>query len=146
MTIPSATLDLESARLVLAAQPFANLVGTEITGFGDGRATLIVPIRAEIGQQFGYVHGGALSYLADNTLTFAAGTVLGPNVLTVGFTITYLRPARGARLRAEAVVTGSTRRQAVVNCEIYAESDDAEPVLCALAQGTTRTVERDLRP
>ncbi|MET7770409.1 PaaI family thioesterase [Nocardia sp. NPDC005366] len=144
MTVTSATLELESARQVLAAQPFANLVGTEITDFGDGRATLVVPIRAEIGQQFGYVHGGVLSYLADNALTFAAGTVLGANVLTGGFTITYLRPARGARLRADAVVTGATRRQAVVNCEIYAESDDGDPILCALAQGTTRTVERDL--
>ncbi|MEV0294278.1 PaaI family thioesterase [Nocardia sp. NPDC050710] len=138
------TLDLDLARQVLAAQPFANLVGTELTAFGDGRATLIVAIRAELGQQFGYVHGGALSYVADNALTFAAGTVLGANVLTGGFAITYLRPAAGDRLRAEASVTGATRRQAVVNCEIYAESDGADPVLCAVAQGTTRTVEREL--
>ncbi len=89
------------------------------------------------------MHGGVLSYLADNALTFAAGTSLGANVLTGGFTITYLRPADGARLRAEAAVTGATRRQAVVSCSIYAESDDTEPVLCAIAQGTARTVERD---
>lgn len=138
------SLDIELARKVLAAQPFAGLVGTQITAFGDGAATLVVPIRPELGQQFGFVHGGVLSYIADNSITFAAGTVLGANVLTGGFTITYLRPASGARLRAEATVTGSTRRQAVVNCEIYSESADAEPVLCALAQGTTRTVEREL--
>ncbi|WP_454194308.1 PaaI family thioesterase [Nocardia sp. Marseille-Q1738] len=142
MTAP--TLDIDSARKVLDAQPFAALVGTEITAFGDGTATLVIRIRPELGQQFGFVHGGVLSYAADNALTFAAGTVLGPNVLTGGFTITYLRPAAGTRLRAEATVTGSTRRQAVVHCEIYAESADREPVLCAVAQGTTRTVERDL--
>ncbi|ONM49035.1 PaaI family thioesterase [Nocardia donostiensis] len=138
------SLDIELARKVLAAQPFAGLVGTQITAFGDGAATLVVPIRPELGQQFGFVHGGVLSYIADNSITFAAGTVLGANVLTGGFTITYLRPASGTRLRAEAAVTGSTRRQAVVNCEIYSESADTEPVLCALAQGTTRTVEREL--
>ncbi|MEV6320370.1 PaaI family thioesterase [Nocardia sp. NPDC051787] len=142
MTAP--TLDIDSARQVLDAQPFAALVGTEISEFGDGAATLVIRIRPELGQQFGFVHGGVLSYAADNALTFAAGTVLGPNVLTGGFTITYLRPAAGTRLRAEATVTGSPRRQAVVHCEIYAESPDREPVLCAVAQGTTRTVERDL--
>ncbi|NUS44091.1 MAG: PaaI family thioesterase [Mycobacteriaceae bacterium] len=141
-----AALTLDLARQVLAAQPFAQLVGTEITRFGGGSATLVVPVRPELSQQFGYVHGGVLSYLADNALTFAAGTVLGPNVLTGGFTVTYLRPGAGTRLRAVATVTGSTRRQAVVNCEIYAETGDsaAEPVLCAVAQGSARLVERAL--
>ncbi|WP_378735172.1 PaaI family thioesterase [Nocardia brasiliensis] len=140
----SSTIDIDLAKKVLAAQPFAELIGTEITAFGDGTVTLVIPIRPELGQQFGFVHGGVLSYAADNALTFAAGTALGANVLTGGFTITYLRPAAGTRLRAVATVTGSTRRQAVVRCEIYAESADAEPVLCAVAQGTARSVERDL--
>ncbi|MGV9973206.1 PaaI family thioesterase [Nocardia beijingensis] len=138
------TLDLDSAKKVLAAQPFATLVGTEITAFGDGAATLVIPLRPELTQQFGYVHGGVLAYAADNALTFAAGTVLGPNVLTGGVTITYLRPAAGERLRIEASVTGATRRQAVAHCEIYAESPDREPILCAVGQGTTRLAETDL--
>jgi uncharacterized protein (TIGR00369 family) len=138
------TIDIHLAKKVLAAQPFAMLVGTEITDFGDDFVTLAIPIRPELGQQFGLVHGGVLAYAADNALTFAAGTALGANVLTSGFTITYLRPAAGIRLRAEAKVTGATRRQAVVRCEIYAESADAEPVLCAVAQGTARSVDREL--
>ncbi|WP_280497724.1 PaaI family thioesterase [Nocardia asiatica] len=138
------TLDLDSAKKILAAQPFAALVGTEITAFGDGAATLVIPLRHELTQQFGYVHGGVLAYAADNALTFAAGTVLGANVLTGGVTVTYLRPAAGERLRIEASVTGATRRQAVAHCEIYAETPDREPVLCAVAQGTTRLAETDL--
>ncbi|MEV0249723.1 PaaI family thioesterase [Nocardia sp. NPDC050712] len=140
----SIALNHELAEQVLAAQPFAQLVGGELTAFGDGAATLTIPIRPQLGQQFGFVHGGVLAYAADNALTFAAGTVLGANVLTGGFSITYLRPAAGIRLRAEAKVTGATRRQAVVSCEIYAETADSEPVLCAVAQGTTRAVERKL--
>ncbi|MBF6356712.1 PaaI family thioesterase [Nocardia higoensis] len=140
----STALDFDLATQVLSAQPFADLVGTRLAAFGDGAATLLVPIRPQLRQQFGYVHGGVLSYLADNALTFAAGTVLGGNVLTGGFSITYLRPASGETLRAEAKVTGATRRQAVVNCEIFAETEGTEPMLCALAQGTTRAVERAL--
>jgi uncharacterized protein (TIGR00369 family) len=139
-------LDLDSARAVLAAQPFSVLVGAEITEYGDGAATLEIPIRPELGQQFGFVHGGVLAYAADNVITYAAATVLGANVLTGGFTITYLRPAAGLRLRARASVTGSTRRQAVCHCEIHTEGPDGESVLCAVAQGMARAVERELDP
>lgn len=146
MPTEATTLDLDLARQVLAAQPFARLVGTELTEFGDGAATLVIDIQPEHGQQFGFVHGGVLAYAADNALTFAAGTVLGPNVLTGGFTITYLRPAQGERLRVHATVLGATRRQAVTHCDVYAETEGEEPVLCAVAQGTTRRVEKDLAP
>ncbi|MEU6560146.1 PaaI family thioesterase [Nocardia nova] len=140
---PTGKLTVEQARAVLAAQPFARHVGTEITEFAGGAATLVIDLRAEHAQQFGFVHGGVLAYLADNALTFAAGSALGPNVLTGGFTITYLRPARGERLRAAAAVTDATRSQAVARCEIYCDSDGSS-TLCAVAQGTTRAVDRAL--
>ena len=136
-------LTFDQARAVLAAQPFAQHVGTEITEFADGTATLVVEVAPEHAQQFGFVHGGVLAYLADNALTFAAGSALGPNVLTGGFTVTYLRPARGGRLRARATVTDATRRQAVTRCEIYCDSEGSS-TLCAVAQGTVRVVERVL--
>lgn len=85
-----------------------------------------------------------LAYLADNAITYAGGAALGPNVLTGGFTITYLRPANGARLRAVASVIDATRRQAVCGCQIFAIPADGDPVLCATAQGTVRAVEREL--
>ncbi|WP_024801470.1 PaaI family thioesterase [Nocardia sp. BMG51109] len=137
-------IDLDSARAILAAQPFSRLLGAEIGDYDEDGVTLVIPIRPELGQQFGFVHGGVLAYAADNALTYAAALALGPNVLTGGFTITYLRPARGARLRARARVTGATRRQAVCQCEIHAEDEDGESVLVAVAQGTTRAVDREL--
>ncbi len=136
-------LTFEQARAVLAAQPFARHVGTEITEFEGGTATLVIDVGPEHAQQFGFVHGGVMAYLADNALTFAAGSALGPNVLTGGFTVTYLRPARGRRLRAHATVTDATRRQAVTRCEIYCDSDGSSTI-CAVAQGTVRVVERTL--
>ncbi|GGK54162.1 hypothetical protein GCM10011591_27430 [Nocardia camponoti] len=144
MPTEATSLDLDLARQVLAAQPFATLVGTELAEFGDGAATLLIEVQPEHGQQFGFVHGGVLAYAADNTLTFAASTVLGPNVLSGGFTITYLRPALGERLRIHATVLGATRAQAVTHCDIYVESEGEEAVLCAVAQGTTRRVASDL--
>ncbi|RSD13541.1 PaaI family thioesterase [Amycolatopsis eburnea] len=131
-------LDIEAARRGLESQPFSRLLGARLTEFGDGAATLELDIRAELEQQNGYLHGGVLAYAADNALTFAAGTVLGPALLTAGFTIDYLRPAVGATLRARAVVVQAGRSRATCRCEVYTVDGDGAATLCAAAQGSAR--------
>ncbi|NUS24704.1 MAG: PaaI family thioesterase, partial [Streptomyces sp.] len=69
-------MDPELAGKVLAEQPFSRLLGARVTAFGNGEATLELDIREELLQQYGFVHGGVLSYAADNTLTLAAATVV----------------------------------------------------------------------
>jgi acyl-coenzyme A thioesterase PaaI-like protein len=53
-------------------------------------------------RQHGFAHGGLLGDAADNALTFAAGAVAGPEVLTAGYTINVLAPVLGDRLLARA--------------------------------------------
>lgn len=134
--------DITLAQQVLDAQPFSKLIGARITRFGDGAAVLEVAVRADLHQQNGYVHGGVLAYAADNSITFAAGTTLGPNVLTGGFSIQYLRPATGGTLLAEATVVHSGRRQATVRCDVFTVADDGARTLCAVAQGTVLPVQQ----
>ncbi|WP_194892549.1 PaaI family thioesterase [Catenulispora pinisilvae] len=134
------TLDIDTARKVLAAQPFSVLLGARVEVFEKGRAILAVPIREDLKQQNGFLHGGVLAYAADNAITFAAGTTLGPDVLTSGVTISYVRPASGTTLRAEAEVTYTGRRQAVCRCDLYAVAEDGARVLSAVAQGSVLCV------
>lgn len=129
-------LDLRMAQKVLDSQPFSALVGARITAFGDGAATLEIDSREELRQQNGFLHGGVLAYAADNALTFAAGTTLGPAVLTGGFSIQYLRPATGTTLVARAEVVHTGRRQAVARCDLSVVGEDGAEALCAVAQGT----------
>ncbi|MFE9724048.1 PaaI family thioesterase [Streptomyces sp. NPDC005794] len=129
-------LSLGAARQILDSQPFSGLVGARITEFGDGDAVLEVDVREELTQQNGFLHGGVVSYAADNALTFAAGTTLGPAVLTGGFSIQYVRPASGRTLIARASVVHTGRRQAVVRCDLYTADDTGTETLCAVAQGT----------
>lgn len=129
-------LDLELARQVLAAQPFSVLLGTRLVAFGEGVATLELDIRQDLLQQNGFVHGGVLSYAADNALTFAAGTVAGARLLTAGYTIDYLRPARGAVLRARAEVVRAGRSRVVCRCDVAAVDADGVETVCAVAQGS----------
>ncbi|MFK4105914.1 PaaI family thioesterase [Streptomyces sp. NPDC019531] len=135
------TLDLELARKVLAAQPFSTLVGARLTAFGDGGAILECDIRGDLLQQHGTVHGGMLGYAADNALSFAAGSVAGSAVTTAGFSIDFLRPARGALLRARAQVVRAGRTRVVCRCDLSTVDTEGTETLCAVAQGSIAVLE-----
>ena len=126
---------LAMGREVLAKQPFSTLIGAQLVALSPGHCELQVPITDAVKQQHGFVHGGVLSYAADNALTYAGGTALRVPVVTSEFKINYLRPALGERLiaRAEAVHTGKS--QAVCRCDVFVLQDGVEK-LCAVAQGT----------
>jgi uncharacterized protein (TIGR00369 family) len=126
---------LDQARMALAAQPFSRLLGAQINSFGPDGVELEVPVRPAHRQQHGYAHGGLLGYAADNALTFAAGAVAGPGVLTAGYTINVLAPVVGDRLLARASVTSSGQRLIVTRCELFEPRPDGDR-LCAIAQGT----------
>ncbi len=125
----------EFARQVFASQPFSRFIGAELTRSGPADAELSIPIVDHLKQQHGFVHGGVISYLADNSITFAGGLALGGNALTSEFKINYLRPATGTILIARAHARSVGKRQAVCQCEIFAVQDGEEK-LCAIAQGT----------
>lgn len=128
-------LTLDSARQALQAQAFSRLVGAEIIAFAKHNVELRVPITEAILQQHGFVHGGVVSYAADNALTFAGATALGPAVVTSEFKINYVRPAKGDALVARASVVHAGKSQAVCRCEVYSVTAEGEK-LCAVAQGT----------
>jgi uncharacterized protein (TIGR00369 family) len=129
---------LARGREVLAQQAFSVLLGARLDVFEPGRAQITLPMAPKLLQQNGFVHGGVISYLADNALTYAGGSVLGNAVLTSEFKINYLRPATDAdELVAIATVVGSGKTQAVCRCDIFLDRA-GERKLCAAAQGTIR--------
>jgi uncharacterized protein (TIGR00369 family) len=128
---------LRFGRDAMSRQPFSALLNARLDSFTPGLAELSVPVVPGLLQQHGFVHGGVLSYLADNALTFAGGSVLG-DAVTSEFKINYLRPAKNAeRLLAVATVVGSGKTQAVCRCDIFVLRGE-ERTLCAAAQGTIR--------
>jgi uncharacterized protein (TIGR00369 family) len=122
-------------RQVLASQPFSVLLGAELLTLREGSVELKVPLRADLKQQHGFVHGGVISYAADNALTYAGGSVLGPSVVTSEFKINYVRPAVGEFIVARGAVVHAGKTQAVCRCDVYVFNSGSES-LCATAQGT----------
>ena len=123
---------------ILESQPFSQLIGAELTQFEPGNAEISLTVRDDLKQQHGFVHGGIVSYLADNCLTYAGGSVLGDSV-TSEYKINYVRPALGERLIARSSVLSSGKRQAVCECKVFALKDGDE-CLIAVAQGTINKV------
>lgn len=120
---------------ILSKQPFSVLIGAELTALSPGQVQLELPITEQLKQQHGFAHGGVVSYLADNALTFAGGTAMQVPVVTSEFKINYVRPGVGERLIARATADAVSKTQAVCRCEVFALANGEEK-LCALAQGT----------
>lgn len=118
-----------------AGQPFSALVGARLVSLTPEGAEIRLPIRPELLQQHGFVHGGVVAYLADNALTFAGGAALGGGVVTAEMKVNYVRPAIGVELIARAHAVSGGRTMAVARCDIHIWDGDAER-LCAVAQGT----------
>ena len=133
---------LAMGRKVLEGQPFSRLVGAELMALEPGRCELALDLVPQLLQQDGFAHGGVVSYLADNALTFAGGTAMQVPVVTSEYKINYVRPAVGARLIARAQAAHVGKSQAVCRCEVFAESDGVEK-LCAIAQGTIARLAGD---
>ena len=126
---------LAMGREVLSQQPFSVLLGAELIALEPGRCELGIDITAQLKQQMGFAHGGVVSYLADNALTYAGGTAMRVPVVTSEYKINYVRPAIGERLVARARAVHVSQSQAVCQCEVFAVTAGQEK-LCAIAQGT----------
>ena len=135
------TLSLDAARQVLQAQPFSRLLDAELVQLSDAAVELRMPMAGQLKQQHGFVHGGVVSYAADDALTFAGGAALAPAVVTAECKINYVRPAAGDALVARARVIHAGKTQADCRCEVFSVVGDDE-LLCAVAHGTIAAMRR----
>jgi uncharacterized protein (TIGR00369 family) len=127
---------LAAGQQVLASQSFSQWLGTDLTAFNDREVELQLTLKENMLQQNGFAHGGIVSYMADNALTFAGGAQLGPAVLTAEYKINYLRPAVGVKLVARAHVVYAGKTTATCRCDVFSVSEDGVEKVCATAQGT----------
>lgn len=126
---------LELGKEVLSSQPFSKLIGAELKELTSGYVELTIKISDQLKQQHGFLHGGVISYAADNALTFVGGSVLGPAVVTSEYKMNYLRPAIGNELIAKGTVVYSSKNQAVCRVDLYIVNEGNENI-CAVSQGT----------
>ena len=118
---------------------FATFTGAEPVACWQGYAELTVAVRPELTQHHGFAHGAIVGMVADNACAWAAASVAG-DVVTSAYSLNFLAPARGTRLRGKGWVIKAGKRVIVCRAEVWSESDGAEPVLAAVAQATVMAV------
>lgn len=132
MSMPPSELVERTLREVSAVQGFNKWLGVELVRAGGGEAELVAPIKPEITQHHGFVHGGVIGAMADIACWWAAASAAG-DVVTASLTLQLLSPAKGTRPRAVGTVLRAGKRQVSVEARVFAEGDAAESKLVAVA-------------
>jgi uncharacterized protein (TIGR00369 family) len=135
-------------RTSIGRQTLLSTLGVTVAGLWPGRVELDLLYRADLCQQNGFVHAGAITAVADSACGYAAASLMPADreVLTVEFKVNLLSPARGDRFRAVGQVVRAGRTLTVCSAEVVAWADDGagEPeaslVRVALMQATMMAV------
>jgi uncharacterized protein (TIGR00369 family) len=119
---------------LITRSPFATHLGVEFGSLGRDEALVALGFRPELVTISDVVHGGAIASLIDIAATAAvwSGATPEPNRrgATVGFTVNFLRAARGCGLRARARVIQRGKTLSVA--EVAVEDDEGAAVARAL--------------
>ena len=119
-----------------ARQRAMELIGARMTRVEPGRVEIELPVRDDLGQQHGFVHGGVVGMIADSAGGYAAFTLMpaDASVLTVEFKVNMLAPAEGEVLIARADVLKPGRSLSVVRADVWARSGDKETRVASMQQ------------
>jgi uncharacterized protein (TIGR00369 family) len=117
-------------------QAAMGLIGARLTAVEPGRVTIELPVRDDLGQQHGFVHGGVVGMIADSAGGYSAFTLMpaDASVLTVEYKINMLAPARGERLIARGEVVKPGRTLSIVRADVYAVAGVKETLIAAMQQ------------
>ena len=116
-------------------QGFDHLIGLEVTDFSDGRVRGRVPVRDELKQPAGLVHGGVYASIAESLASMATHLgVAEDGYVAMGLSnqTSFLRPITDGTIHAEAIRRHRGRTTWVWEVEM---SDDAGR-LCVLTRMT----------
>lgn len=122
-------------KIAVGRSGFSSFLQLEPVRCWDGEAEILMEVRDEMTQHHGFAHGAIVGLMADNACAWAASSTVG-DVVTGSYTVNFLAPAKGSRLRSKGSVVKAGRRQVVVRADVWSEQDDGDPVLVAVAQAT----------
>jgi len=120
--------------------PFLEHTGASLKNFSKGKAEVELDVQPYHLQHKGFVHGGVISTLMDNTGWYAAVSNLedGFTAVTMEIKINYLKPALGKYLVASAAIKRQGRTTSFVTIELHDEG-----ALVAYATGTYALIKED---
>ena len=112
-------------------------LGAQLVSVADGEVQIALPFSANLSQQHGYLHAGAVTSIVDSACGYAALTKApaGYEVVSAEFKINLMRPAIGERFLAIGRVLNSGKLLTVCTGEVQAFSG-ADCKVVAVMQAT----------
>jgi len=131
-------------RASIARQTLLTTLGVSVERLAPGYVELGLASRADLSQQHGFVHAGAITAIADSACGYAAYTGFPEDrdVLTVDFSMSLVAPAAHPEFVAAGRVIRSGRTLTICRGEVYGIAEDGERQLVALIQATMMAVTR----
>jgi len=119
-----------------ARQAAMQLIGARLVDVEPGRCVIELPVRDDLTQQHGFVHGGVVGMIADSAGGYAAFTLMpaDASVLTVEYKINMLAPAAGDLLIATGEVLKPGRTVSIVRSDVFAVQGDRRTRVAAMQQ------------
>jgi uncharacterized protein (TIGR00369 family) len=98
------------------------LIGAALAKVEPGRVEVVLPFRADLTQQKGFIHGGIIGMIADTACGYAAYSLMpaSASLVTAEYKINILAPGRGT-LTARGEVVKPGRTLTVARAEVYAD-------------------------
>lgn len=117
-----------------ARQGLMTTMGAAIDPIAPGIVEIAVIPSLAISQQHGFVHGGAVSAIADTAAGYAAVSLMPPGTaaLTTEFKINFMAPAGGERIVARGEVVKAGRTLTVVQTHVFSETGGARKPIALL--------------
>ena len=142
MSEEPSSLARRCADAMWAADNASRALGMELIAIGPGRATITMPIGAEMTNGHGMCHGGYIFTLADSAFAFACNSY-NQNAVAQHCAVTFIRPGkRGDTLTAVAVERSRSGRSGIY--DVTVTGSDGKVI--AEFRGHSRVIEGTLVP
>ena len=112
----------------ISCAPYERLLHMTIIEASKGRATLTMPFLIDFAQGAGFMHGGALTSLADTSVVMAIKSILPPQThfATISMEAKFLYPVKQGTITAKARVIGQEERTKYGQATLF--NDEGKPV------------------
>ncbi|MBX3534355.1 MAG: PaaI family thioesterase [Xanthobacteraceae bacterium] len=113
---------------IFERQSFMRMIGARIALLSPGACDIELPYREDLCQQNVYLHGGAITSIADTSCGIASSTLLSPEagILSVEFKYNMMAPAAGERFIARGRVVKPGRTLTIAESAVFAVKDGVE--------------------
>ncbi|MDB5523721.1 MAG: Phenylacetic acid degradation-related protein [Rhizobium sp.] len=110
------------------------LIGAELTLIQQGTVEIELGYRPELTQQHGFLHAGVIAAALDSACTYAAYTMIEPDVsiLTIEFKVNLLSPGKGHRFLFRGEITKPGSNIIVADGRAYAIGDGPAKLIASM--------------